>query len=185
MADENKPAAPVRKFKTKKKLTLATFKFDKGVALYLLALGPIHRGVERGTPRKRPDGTDEEPPMLMHIINMETGEHGQIMVAEIIKTELTEKYPKNTYIGHAFGIMKGERKPGKRYDPYEIEELEIPDELAEASAAAAKEFNAIPAAESAPAAETLPAAAIEKAELAGELVPTPPAAPPSASSRRR
>ena len=96
--------------------------------------------MQRGEPKKRPDGTNEEPPMLAHVINMETGEHGQIMVAKIIETELTEQYPNNTYIGKAFGIEKGERKPGKRYDPYIIEEIEIPAELAEASAEAVKEF---------------------------------------------
>lgn len=156
------------KFKSKKKLTLSTFKLEKGKMLYALVLGTIHQGVQRGEARKRPDGTNEEPPMLMHIINMDTGEHGQIMVAKIIETELTEQYPNHTYVGKAFGIEKGERKPGKRYDPYIIEEIEIPPELVEVSAEAVKEF--APKKEDAKAPDEKP---VEDAKVADEAKPLP------------
>lgn len=122
-------AAPT--FSIKKKLTLPTFKFIVDVPFYCLFLAPIHRGTQRGTPKKRPDGTDEEPPMLAHVVNMETGEHGQIMIAEIIRTEITENFKNDSYVGHGFAITKQKRKEGKRYDPYNIDEVDVPEALTE------------------------------------------------------
>lgn len=138
------PARP--KFEVKKKLTLPTFKFVVDSPFYALFLGPIHRGTQRGKPKLRADGTPEEPPMLAHVVNMETGEHGQIMVAEIIKTEITENFPKDGYVGHGFAITKQKRKEGKRYDPYNIDEVDVPEELQ----AEVKKYAKIPVAGAAP-----------------------------------
>lgn len=133
------PADTAPVFKSLKKLTLPTFKFEKDKTLYLLLLDVMHVGKKRGKPRLRPDGTEEDPPTLCHVINMSTGEHGQIMCAAIINTELSESYPKYGYVGHAFGITKQARKEGKRYDPYSIEEVEVLKSLQDEATAAAKE----------------------------------------------
>lgn len=126
------PAPTGPKFQIKKKLTLPTFKFIVDTPLYALFLGPIHRGTQRGQAKLNPQtGEPELPPMLAHIVNMETGEHGQIMIAEIIKTEISENFPNDGYVGHGFAITKQKRKEGKRYDPYNIDEIDVPAELQE------------------------------------------------------
>ena len=172
------------KFRRKKILTLSTFKFEVDKPRYLLVLDKMHIGRKRGKPRLRPDGTEEEPPTLTHVIDMETGEHGQIMVAEIIKTELTETYPNDGYVGLAFAITKQRRKEGKRYDPFNIEELDVPENLQPAADDAIKALKASMEAD-AKAAKSADAPKPESSEAPAPSAPGANAPPTHAGRARR
>lgn len=126
---------PTMTFKTKKRLTLPAIKFVVGKTQYVKIMGPIHEGKQRGKVQTDADGKPKKPPMLCDVIDLTSGEHVAMICAEIIKTELAESYPNDAYVGLGFAITKQTRKEGKRYDPYNIEEIELPEQYASAPAA--------------------------------------------------
>lgn len=130
-------------FKRKKAITLPTFKFIVDVPLFVKILEPMHEGAVRLGRGKVAD-PDKKPPTLARVINLETGEEGQVILASVLKTELDEAYPNGTYVGLGFEMCKQKRKEGKQYDPYSLAEIELP---AEQAAPAVKEAAAAPAAD--------------------------------------
>lgn len=115
-------------FKVKKALTRPTLKFQTDVPLYVKITGPMHLGATRGKQQLDSEGNPKKPPTVCDVIDLTTGEACQIICAEIIKTELSEAYPKDGYVGLGFALTKQKRKEGKRYDPYSIAEIELPAE---------------------------------------------------------
>lgn len=116
------------RFKKKRQLTVSTIKFEAEKPVYVKIIGPIERGKQRGEPKKNPDGSPQDPPLLARIINLDTGEEMGMILAKILETELRESYPDESYVGKGFEITKQKRKEGRRYDPYSIAEIELPDE---------------------------------------------------------
>lgn len=122
-----------RKFKAKKAITLSTLKFVVDKPLHVLILGKLHEGKARvgrsGNVKLDSDGQPRRPPTLVEVLDMDTGEMAQIIAATIIKTELSEAYPNDGYVGLGFEITKQKRKEGREYDPYSIVEVEVPEEF--------------------------------------------------------
>lgn len=118
-------------FKRKKSITLSTLKFVVDKPLYVLILGKLHEGKARvgrsGNVKLDSDGNPRKPPTLVEVIDLQSGEISQIIASTIIKTELTEAYPNDSYLGCSFEIIKQKRKEGREYDPYSIAEVETPD----------------------------------------------------------
>lgn len=142
------------KFRRKKLLTKAALKLQVDKPVYVLIMSKIHEGSQRGKAQVDSDGKPKKPPMICDIIDLDTGEDCALICAEIIKTELTETYPNDSYVGKGFEITKQKRKEGKRYDPYGIAEIEVPAEFATQVDAAIKSLVSVeepPAVSSAPA----------------------------------
>jgi len=110
--------------KTKRVLTLPTFKLVVDAALYVR----IDTAMAVGTVRVGRDGKkpDKEPPTVMTVTNLESGEQGQLIANTVVKTTLDEEYPSGAYVGKCFSITKQKRKEGKSYDPFSIVEIEDP-----------------------------------------------------------
>lgn len=136
---------PEIKFKKKRAITLSTIKFEAEKPVYVRITEAMHEGKVRLARGKTASDDDKKPPTLCRVTELTTGEETQIILAAVLKTELEEAYPNETYVGLCFEIIKQKRKEGKRYDPYSITEVEDP--------------NAAPA--------TAPAASIEAARHAG------------------
>lgn len=131
MAEETQNAAEVtKKFKRKRVVTVPTLKFVVDKPLYVKITEKLHEGKQRtgrnGNVKLDSDGNPRKPPTLLGVIDLETGEPAQLIAATIIKTELAEGYPNDTYLGKCFEITKQKRKEGREYDPYQIIEIEDP-----------------------------------------------------------
>lgn len=125
------------KFAVKKNLTPPLFKFAEDVTLYLLILSPIYIG----KPMKAKEGEKKrEPAHLADVVNMETGEAGQIIVSAVVASVFAESYPNDGHVGKGFAITKRGKVPGKEYTKYDVQEVEVP---------AAEEPKAVPVEKSA------------------------------------
>lgn len=136
--------------RTKKLITLPTFKFVTDVPLNVVIIQPMHIGVKREGRGSSEADKKKEPPTLARVINLDTGEEGQIILASVLKTELAEAYKNDSYVGKAFEMIKQKRKEGKQYDPYSLAELDLNAEeqaTADAAVAALKPKEAPPAVE--------------------------------------
>lgn len=118
------------KFKRKRAVTLPTIKFEYEKPVYVKILGEMHVGKVRLARGQTEPDPDKKPPTLCHVIDLSTGEETQIILAEVLKSELSDAYPNHAYVGKGFEIVKQKRKEGKKYDPYMIAEIELPPEFA-------------------------------------------------------
>ncbi len=120
MAEPKAKAKP--SFKVKKLITLPLLKFQIDEPIFVKFEEPMFIGKEiKGTG----DKAKMEPATLANVINLETGEPCQIILATVLKSILTENYENNAYVGCAFQITKGKKASGKSYNPYSVAELEL------------------------------------------------------------
>lgn len=113
--------------KRKKLLTRPVFKWVVGQTLHCKIETAMHIGKEIKARNADPDAKKKEPATLCNVVNLATGEPGQIIANAIIKSTLDEEYPNETYVGKCFSITKQARQEGKQYDKFAIEEIEDPN----------------------------------------------------------
>lgn len=65
----------------------------------------------------------KQPAELAPIESTE-GEERLLVVNAVLKKELDENYPDNSYVGRWFAITKHRKRPGKKYNNFSIMELE-------------------------------------------------------------
>jgi len=123
-------AAPAFVPKRKKLLTRPVLKFVADQPRYVLIQGPIYLGKEM---KQKGEDKKKEPAHLADVIDLTTGELAQIIVNAVPMSVLKESYPDDSYVGNAFMIMRQTRQPGKQYDPFKVEEIEVPSNLAKES----------------------------------------------------
>lgn len=71
-----------------------------------------------------PKKAKEKPATICSITDMQTGEVALLLVPEVMKKNIDESYPDQTYVGRIFCVQKLPKRPGKRYFDFEIAELE-------------------------------------------------------------
>lgn len=72
--------------------------------------------------------TKKQPPWLMEVTNLESGEYGQIIVPAILKSELDKQYAGDAYVGKCFALsILTPEESGKKYNLVNITEIEDPD----------------------------------------------------------
>lgn len=132
-------AAPAFVPKRKKLLTRPVLKFVTDEPRYILLQGRIYLGKEM---KQRGEEKKKEPAHLCDVVDLSTGELAQIIVNAVPMSVLKESYPNNGYVGCSFSITRQSRQNGKSYDPFKVEEIETPPnlakEVAEAKATEAK-----------------------------------------------
>lgn len=111
--------------KVKRILTLPLIKFEVGKPLYLKMLDKIYRA----KPIKNPTAEDakKEPPLLVNVVDRQTGEMGQIILGAVLANLLHEDYPDDGYVGKTFAIeLTGQKRgrSGNNSNMYKVEELE-------------------------------------------------------------
>ncbi len=128
-APSARPVFDKTKIKVVKILTLPLLKLRAGVTIYIKVLDKMYQA----KPQKnvKDEDADKKPPMLMSVLNLETGEIAQIIPGSVLADIFHDEYPNATYIGKGFEIAVGEQKAvqgcgGKRYNQYTVTEIELP-----------------------------------------------------------
>lgn len=103
----------------KKRITMEHFKLGR-TPQYFRMEGKMHQGEEI-------KNSNKQPPWLIEVSNLETGEIGQIIAPKILESELNKHYPKDTYVGKCFALsITPPVEGGKKYNLVNITEIEDP-----------------------------------------------------------
>lgn len=131
-------AAPaVAKFVPKivRVVTVPLLKLKPGMTIYVLVRAAMHKAQPLKTEQNPKDGEKaKEPPMLLDVVNLESGELQQVIPGAILVDILNDNYPTASYVGKGFQIAVSEQKAsagggGRRYNTYNVSEIEVPQEL--------------------------------------------------------
>jgi hypothetical protein len=124
--------ATVLKFQPKviKQVSVNLLKLRPGVQLWALFTAPM--AVSKPLKNQSAEDKAKEPPTLLPIVNLESGEVQNIIVGSVLKDLLNDEYPNGSYVGRAFGIAVKEQKDakaggGRRYNNYDVVEIEVPE----------------------------------------------------------
>jgi len=107
-------------FKVKRLVTLPLLKPAIDKEFYILIQEPIFKGKEL-------KGSDMEAAHLVNIINLETGQEMQLIANAVLRSTLEEEYPEAGYVGKGFALTKEAKPSGKKYNPFTVVEIELPD----------------------------------------------------------
>jgi hypothetical protein len=118
-ATKLKEASTPVTYKIKRKLVKPLLKLTVGDTVHI----KITSAIFEGKPIK---GKEEakKPAELVNGVDLDTGEEVQMIIPAVVKSVLSEEYPADAYVGKAFAITKGEKKDGKAYFPYSIDEID-------------------------------------------------------------
>lgn len=108
-------AALAARFKRVKAVAVPLFKLVANSPMYVKADGPIFTG-------KKVDDK-KEAAELLPVIDLATGEEGQIIVGKVLRELLLEKYPEHGYVGRSFQVTLRKRAD-KKYNTYDLFEVE-------------------------------------------------------------
>lgn len=109
-----------KQFTVKRMVTLPLLKHADGATVFIRIKGAIFVGKQIKTEGK----ANEKPADLVNVVELHSGRDMQYIVSAIVKSNLIELYPDDSYIDRCFAIRKGETIPGKRYKGFEILEIE-------------------------------------------------------------
>lgn len=113
---------PTFNFKKTRAITVPLFKLIEEIPIYIKVTAAMYVGKEvKGTG----DKAKMEPAILMHCINLETGEEGQVIVNKVVQENFKEAYPEDSYVGKVFELIKHAKREGKRYNDFSISEGEV------------------------------------------------------------
>ena len=111
-------------FKVKKAVILPLFKWTNNVEKYYRIDSAIFQGQELAAGKNDdPSKPRREPAFLAFVTDMETGEEGQIILGQVLRSTLNEHYPDNEYVGLCFAIEQV-RDAKKDYNTYNLTEIE-------------------------------------------------------------
>lgn len=140
---EAKTSTTGLKFTVKKRVKETVIKIDFDTEYLFRVEAPIYKAKENSAPsRKSPeDGAKQEAPHLVSVTLLDDNTRGVIVVPHVLRTELEDAYPDNAYVGRMFQVIK-HKIEGKRYNDFEINEIETDGELSETSASTPPETSA-------------------------------------------
>lgn len=84
-------------FKRVRTITRTVLRLTENETVYFTIEGPIYLG-ESSASQKR------EPPSLIDVIDLETGEAGIVVAPLLLREHLNEGYPDNSYVGKSFEV---------------------------------------------------------------------------------
>lgn len=112
-----------------KRVTMPTLKLVSNEPVYVKILDPIFQAKEQKLKEGEKEKDRKKAPMLFNVANLVTGEAMQLVAGAVVQSEITETYPKASYVGLCFMIVKGKKKDlsgGRGYFTYEIAQIEDP-----------------------------------------------------------
>ena len=110
-------------FKVKKVLTLPVFSLKtEGSVVAFKVLDAMYVG----KPQAGAEANDK-PADICNVVNLETGEVGQIIVPAMLKSKFEADYEGDDYVGRGFEVENLGKKKGKSrtYNNYRIVELDL------------------------------------------------------------
>lgn len=124
MATRNSDAP--KQFKRKAVLAKPLLRFHDDVPLFVKIVAAFREG-----PNVDAKGKEvKEPPVMADVINLETGEECQITIAAKylpafrVKEVIERAFPKQSYIGKSFELMRKSKPDDQRYNDYVVAEIE-------------------------------------------------------------
>lgn len=112
-------------FKVKKHVTLPLLKIVDETPVYIRIESAIEKAKELAATRTRSDAAPKQPPELIHVVNLETGEHAQIIANAVLASTFRDEYPENGYIGKSFQVIRHKMREGKNYATFSVTEIEV------------------------------------------------------------
>lgn len=112
------------KFVRVRTITQSVLKLKPGQPRFFFLLAPMYVG-------KKIEAT-KDAATLVHAVDMETGEEGLVIVTAIMKKELTENYPGDSYVrkGFEFCITRAaDPAAGIKYNHVSLSEVAPPDDF--------------------------------------------------------
>lgn len=108
------------KFRKIRQVTLPVLKLEKGTPRYIYILSAMYEGEKIDA--------NKSPAVLIHAVDIETGEEGNVICPAVMQSELEKHYPNNEYVRKAFEVVVT-RAPGKDYNLVTIAEVAPPDDF--------------------------------------------------------
>lgn len=126
------PDVPLQ-FKVIKQVSTNLLKLRAGMTVFVKVTAAMHTA--KRLKKESAEDKAKEPPTLLPVINLETGEVQSIIVGSVLKDLIDDEYPKQGYVGHGFQIALKEQKDakaggGRRYNTYDLAEIALPDQAA-------------------------------------------------------
>ncbi len=84
----------------------------------------VGKQLKRATDTKEKNGKTRSPATLAAITNMETGEQFLLIINQVLKDNLNDGYPDDSYVGKTFRIVQHSRE-GKSYKTYSLSEISL------------------------------------------------------------
>lgn len=111
-----------------KQVSTNLLKLRAGASVYFRVTGKME--VAKALKRQS-DSDRKEPPTLLPIVNLETGEVQSVIVGSVLKDLLTDEYPKDAYVHKCFWLVVKDQKEskaggGRRYNTYDLKEIADP-----------------------------------------------------------
>jgi len=105
---------------------------DDGTPVYFKSNGAIYKA----KPLTAKESTEpaKQPPELMEVTELQSGEIKTIIINTVLGTELRDKYPNDGYVNKQFRIRKYKMQGGKAYATFEITEIRLKNPSATSSA---------------------------------------------------
>lgn len=127
------------KLRIKKNVTLPTLSLKENQVAFVKFNEAIFVG-KKVEPKPGSTEKQKEPPHLVNVTDLETGELKTLILNTVLKSTIDEAYPGGTYVGKSFRVEKMPKKAGKDYHGFMIQEIELdePSTVAEVKPEPAK-----------------------------------------------
>lgn len=114
---------------------MATFKKIKNVTLPLKKMAenvPVYVKITSAMFSGKQIDDKKEAATLVNVVDLETGEECQIIVATVLKGILNDEYPNDSYVGKGFELIMhkvyDKTDPNKlKYNKFTVAEVEVDD----------------------------------------------------------
>lgn len=117
------------KIKVVKQVSTNLLKLRSGMTAFVTITGKMEKAKALKN-QKAGEDKAKEPPTLIPVTNLETGEVQSIIAGSVLVDLLNDEYPKDTYVGKSFQISIKEKKAaqgggGRSYNTYDVVEIAI------------------------------------------------------------
>lgn len=125
------------KFKVLKNVTLPTLSLKENEVAFVRFEEPIFVG-KKVEPKPGSTEKQKEPPHLVNVTDLETGELKTLILNTVLKSTIDEQYPQGAYVRKCFRIAKLPKKAGKDYHGFQIQEVSVEPDAVDAVETPAK-----------------------------------------------
>lgn len=118
--------------KVVKQVSTNLLKMKVGTTVYVTITEKLHKAkisrADEAAAKKDPTAKVKEPPTLLPVVNLETGEVQTIIAGTVLVDLLNDEYPSDSYVKKSFMIATVQKKDaqgggGRSYNTYDVKEI--------------------------------------------------------------